>query len=215
MILGRLFQICGGASPEPVVRYIADYPDERIALTQPTRTPVMEAEVLPVLKKLGLAGQYYEPEDLLGVLQRRLGLELKVLTIEDQLWCKSMLREGVRGAIRLVEDTNRGELWIPKDLDREEYADVMFHELAHVVAAHPIPLRLGEKTGQVRFWLPQKRFTNRRPPFDLAACEWDAHMRKQMLRWCEEDADSWAEHLRTFGAYGPRTYFRETVLFAP
>ena len=215
MILGRLFPVLGTKNPRPVVTYAADYPDDPFGPTYPARKPVTEAEVFPALKKLGLAGRYYEPEDLIAELHRRLELELKVVTVEDQLWCKRMLTEGVRGAIRVFENTNRGELWIPKDLDREEYADVMFHELAHVVAAHPIPLRRDDETGRARFWLPQKRFTNRRPPFDLAACEQDADLRKQLLRWCEEDADSWAEHLRTFGAYGPRTYFRETVLFAP
>lgn len=213
MIFGRLVEGRGGVSPEPMVRYVADYLDEQFGSERLARTPLTEAEVFPALRKLGLAGRYYEPEDLRKVLQRRLRLELKVVTIDDQLWCKRMLKEGIRGSIRVIESTNRGEIWVPRDLDHEELAGVMYHELAHIVAAHPLPLRPEDedRPGRVRFWLPERRFTSRRPPFDLAACEHSAALREGLLRWCEADADSWAEHLRTFGAYGPRTYFRERL----
>lgn len=215
MIFGRLLRFCGSASPYPAVRCVYDYLGYQFRLPHPVRALVTEDEVLSALKELGMAGRYYGPENLLNVLQQRLGLELKVVTVDDQLWCKRMLEEGVRGAIRVSENTNRADLLVPKDLDREEYADVMYHELAHVVAAHPIPLLPEAETGRVRFWLPRKRFTSREPPFDLAACERDADLRKQLLRWCEVDADAWAEHLRAFGAYGPRFYLREKVLLRP
>ncbi len=214
MIFGRLVDGCGiGGLKKPIARYVVDCVHHRFDLPRPVRAPVTEAEVLPALKKLRLAGRHYEPEHLLDVLQRRMRLELKVVTIEDQLWCKRMLDGGIHGSIRVIEGTNRGELWVPQDLDREELAGVMYHELAHVVAAHPLPMRREDEdqAGRVRFWLPRKRFTRRRPPFDLAACERDERLREAMIHWCEIDADLWAEHLRTFGAYGPRTCFREKM----
>jgi hypothetical protein len=61
-------------------------------------------------------------------------------------------------------------------------------------------------------WLPPKRFTARKPPFDLTACQRDPELRRRYLAWCEEDADLWAENLRACGAYGPKVFFRDETL---
>ena len=34
-------------------------------------------------------------------------------------------------------------------------------------------------------------------------------LRQEMIRWCEEDADAWVEHLRAISALGRQVYLRE------
>ena len=170
--------------------------------------------VFPELKKLRLAGSYYDQHELMGALERHLRLDLQLVE-KDIALSQSMLRQGVRGCLVVVPEQRYGEIWVPQDLDSEELAGIMSHELAHLIANHPLPVRnVMDEPERVRFWLPRKRFQARRPPFDLKRCEYDPQMRNEMLQWCEQEADLWAEHLRTFSTYGPRALFRDTSLLS-
>lgn len=200
-------------TPEAFRRYLLRCVHHRFDGVDGRPDAVGEEQVFPALRKLHLAGAYYEPPVLLEALKRQLKLDLRVVEVEDLAISQRMLSHGVRGSIAVVPDRNYGELWVPSGLDPEELAGIMYHELAHLVAAHPLPVQQpGAEPDRWRFWLPRKRFSARRPPFDLARCERDPELRAQMLRWCESDADLWADHLRTFGAYGPKAYFRDKTL---
>ena len=186
---------------------------DRFGILRPAHEEMDEYQVLPELKRLRLAGAYYDQHALLGALKRQLRLDLEVVE-KDMAVSQRMLNHGIRGSILIVPEERRGEILVPKDLDPEELAGIMSHELAHLVANHPLPVRdRTDESGRTRFWLPRRRFAARRPPFDLKRCEHDPELRRRMLRWCEDDADVWAEHLRTFGAYGPRAFFRDKSLF--
>ena len=124
---------------------------------------------------------------------------------------RSMSNNGIRGALLVIPEMRRADLIVPASLDPEELTGIMYHELAHIVAGHALPCKRpgGEGMG---LWLPPKRFTARKPPFDLAACQRDPELRRRYLAWCEEDADLWAENLRACGAYGPKVFFRDETL---
>ena len=185
---------------------------DRFGVLRPAHDEIEDYRVLRELKRLRLAGDYYDQRTLLEALRRQLRLDLKVVE-KDMAISQRMLNHGIRGSIAVVPDRRYGELWVPRDLDPEELAGIMSHELAHLVANHPLPVRdLGDESDRTRFWLPRRRFAARRPPFDLKRCEHDPELRGRLLRWCEDDADIWAEHLRAFGAYGPRAFFRDKSL---
>ncbi len=168
-------------------------------------------ETLGALKRLKLAGRYYEPSDLFAAIERRLKLDLGVQEIAGELALRSMSDNGIRGALLVIPEMRRADLIVPASLDPEELTGIMYHELAHIVAGHALPCKRpgGEATG---LWLPPKRFTARKPPFDLAACQRDPELRRHYLAWCEDDADLWAENLRACGAYGPNVFFRDETL---
>lgn len=203
-----------------IVRSLVDAPRQlgRCALDCVHRRPELAGpdsdRVFPELKKLRLAGSYYDQHELMEALERHLGLDLQLVQ-KDIALSRSMLRQGVRGCLAVVPEQRYGEIWVPQELDSEELAGIMSHELAHLVANHPLPVRNAtDEPERVRFWLPRKRSQAHRPPFDLKRCEYDPQMRNEMLQWCEQQADLWAEHLRIFGAYGPRALFRDTSLLS-
>lgn len=199
-------------APVDLGRYFLSCVHDRFGILRPAHDEIEDYRVLRELKRLRLAGTYYDQQTLLEALKRSLRLDLRVVE-KDVAISQRMLNHGIRGSIAVVPERRYGELWVPKDLDPEELAGIMSHELAHLIANHPLPVHdPAEASGPARFWLPRGRFTARRPPFDLKRCGHDPELRHKLLRWCEDDADVWAEHLRTFGAYGPRAFFRDKSL---
>lgn len=175
------------------------------------RTAVTLDETLAALKTLQLAGRYYEPSDLFGALRKRLGLDLGMQEIAAEPAVRGMKDNGIRGALLVIPEMGRADLIVPAGLDSEELSDIIYHELAHIVAGHALPCKQpgDERPG---LWIPPKRFTRRTPPFDLRICQRDPVIRRRYLAWCEQDADLWAQNLRSCGAYGPTVFFREEKL---
>ena len=124
---------------------------------------------------------------------------------------RGMSNNGIRGALLVIPEMERADLIVPHSLDPEELMGIMYHELAHIIAGHALPCKQpgGEGTG---LWIPPKRFTKRKAPFDLSACQRNSELMQRYLAWCEADADLWAENLRICGAYGAKVFFREEVL---
>ncbi len=184
---------------------------QRVSREYSARGDVTLDETLGALKALKLAGRYYEPSDLFAAIEMRLKFDLGVQEIAGEAALRSMSNNGIRGALLMIPEMRRADLIVPAGLDPEELMGIMYHELAHIVAGHALPCKRpgGEATG---LWLPPKRFTARKPQFDLAACQRDPELRRHYLAWCEDDADLWAENLRACGAYGPKVFFREETL---
>lgn len=168
-------------------------------------------ETLGALKRLKLAGRYYEPSDLFRAIEGRLSLDLSVQEIGSEAARRGMSNNGIRGALLVVPELERADLIVPDGLDPEELMGIMYHELAHIVAGHALPCKRPGDEGS-GLWIPPHRFTKRKPPFDLSACQKDPELMQRYLAWCEADAESWAENLRICGAHGARVFFRQEIL---
>ncbi|MGB3632434.1 MAG: hypothetical protein WA982_00185, partial [Rubrobacteraceae bacterium] len=175
-----------------------------------------EDEVLLTLEKLGLEGRHFDHLELHSAIQEYMDLEIRLEIIRDDrcaLVGRALRRSGIQAALVYVEEADYLTMQIPATAHAAEWKDIFYHELSHLLGHHPLPhIEKGQKSGEVSFWHPPQSLCRRRPPLNLEACRSDPGLRRGLIRWCEMEADSWTEHLRSISAYGRRIYLREEFI---
>lgn len=180
--------------------------------------PLSEETVLEALRRLDAAVPAFshlsfDHRDLHGALEAFLGKEIRLERLSTHVSpvvARWLRRTTVRAELICVPEADFLTLLLPTNLHPADERDAHLHELAHLLAAHPMPCR--SKAGQdraVSFWTPPRTLIRRKPPFDVEACAMDPELRRRMVSWCEDDADRWVEHLRTISALGRNVYLRE------
>lgn len=182
--------------------------------------PLTREAVLDALRRLAVRVPGFSPWDFdeLGLhlaLERYLGMEIGLQWIPDResaIMRHITSRSTTHGQLVYVPDKRAVVMQFPTRLSESDRKDAHYEELAHIIAAHPVPYRPREDRPDLyEFWQPprQKVLSRRRPPFCLRACRTDTDLRREMLRWCEADAARWVEHLRTIAAMGRQRYLTE------
>jgi hypothetical protein len=119
-------------------------------------------------------------------------------------------REGIHAELVYNPVADSASIKIAASLHQADRKEAHYHELAHLLAAHPVPYWVpGTPLHHRKFWHPSRSLCRRALPFDLGRCETDPALREEMIQWCERDADIWVEHLRAISALGRQVYLRE------
>lgn len=172
--------------------------------------------VLQDLKRLGLAGRYFGPLHLARCLETRLDTRIRIAVIEDldhPLLRRNLLYGGIRGGLLYVPETKTATVLVPSSANPVEWAETTYHELSHIMAGHPLPVRGFEEGGcEARLWLPPRRLSRRPVPRELASARKVSDLGPKLLARFEGEADLMAEYLLLAGAYGPDIYRQEETL---
>ena len=172
--------------------------------------------VLQDLKRLGLAGRYFGPLELARRLETRLDTRIRIAVIEDldhPLLRRNLLYGGIRGGLLYAPETGAATVLVPSSAHPVEWAETIYHELSHLMAGHPLPVRgFEEGCEEVRLWLPPRRLSRRPVPRELAGAGRVSDLGSKLLDRLEGEADLMAEYLLLAGAYGPDIYRQEETL---
>lgn len=150
------------------------------------------AETLDELKELDLAGVTFYPKELAAKLADYLGITIEIgsLRVLNHPLVKRKMQElGLVAA--LVCDPRSNTVWvvIPDGLTGITRRKVILHELAHLIAAHPLEpaymIDVNEDSSAEEVlsepWRPLRKLAERTAPEDHDACEEDADMRADAL----------------------------------
>lgn len=156
--------------------------------TKPERRVL--AETLDELKVLGLSGRTFEPEEFAAALASYLTLDIKISSFADPsypLLRKHMESMGVIAAVFHSADHSTAWVLIPDGITGIPRRKVIYHELVHLAAGHPIWPKhlLHEERMSVLHedqpYNPPNRLARREPPQDRISCENDADLRAEAL----------------------------------
>lgn len=151
--------------------------------------------------------------DLHAALEDYLGRDIGYDVIPDHrsaLVHRVVRREAIHGELVYAPSTGALRVELAATLHPADRKAAHYEELAHLMAAHPVPYRTpGTPPEHRSFWRPPRLLCDRRPPFDLDLCGVDSEARREMIAWCEADADAWVEHLRAISALGRDVYLRD------
>ncbi len=155
----------------------------------------------------------FDEFDLHAALEDYLGRDIGYDVIPDHrsaLVHRVVRREAIHGELVYAPSTGALRVELAATLHPADRKAAHYEELAHLMAAHPVPYRMpGTPPEHRSFWHPPRLLCDRRPPFDLGLCGVDPDTRREMIAWCEADADAWVEHLRAISALGRDVYLRE------
>lgn len=177
--------------------------------------PLTEAKVFRTLLKLdwavdGFDHTNFDETDLHAAMQDYLDIEIRPDLIRSdayEVMGRHIRRSPCEAELIKVEGSDHVSIEIPATTPTNQWRDLFYHELWHLMAAHPLPFWSRIGTGHAKpFWNPSRRLLARTPPFDLVACAADRRLARRMVAWCEVDADYAVEHLRTISALGERLY---------
>lgn len=155
----------------------------------------------------------FEEFDLHAALEGYLGRPIGYELIPDHnsaLVRRVVRRETIHAELVYAPSSEVLSIHIAASLHPGDRKEAHYQELAHLIAAHPVPYHVPGKPPEHReFWTPAPALCRSEPPFDLARCKTDPDLRRSMIIWCESNADAWVEHLRTISAMGRQVYLRE------
>lgn len=172
-------------------------------------------EALGKLKDSSIAFDHmaFTEIDLHGALEDYFGQPIGYELIPDHrsaLVGRVVRREAIHAELVYAPAADSVSIKIAASLHEADRKEAHYHELAHLIAAHPVPYWVRHTPLHHRdFWYPPRSLCSRTPPFDLNRCRTDPALRQEMIQWCEDDADAWAEHLRAISALGRQVYLRE------
>lgn len=190
----------------------------RARLSRDVDRELDHALVLEALRNLDAASEGFDHMrftefDLHGALEDHFGRPVGYDLIPDDrsaIVRRMVRREAIHAELVYHPGADSLSIKVAATLNEADRKEAHYHELAHLMAAHPVPYWLeGTPPHHRVFWHPPRSLCRRTPPFDLSRCETDAALRQEMILWCEEDADAWVEHLRAISALGRQVYLRE------
>ena len=176
------------------------------------------ALVLQALRELddssgGFDHMRYTELDLHGALEDYFGRPVGYELIPDDrsaIVRRMVRREAIHAELVYHPAADSLSIKVAATLNEADRKEAHYHEVAHLMAAHPVPYWVqGTPHHHREFWHPPRSLSPRTPPFDLSRCRTDPALRQDMIRWCEQDADAWVEHLRAISALGRQVYLRE------
>lgn len=155
----------------------------------------------------------FEEFDLHAALEGYLGRPIGYELIPDHrsaLVHRVVRREAIHAELVYAPSSEVVSIHIAASLQPGDRKEAHYQELAHLIAAHPVPYWVpGTPPEHREFWTPAPTLCQSEPPFDLARCKTDPDLRRRMITWCEKNADAWVEHLRAISAMGRQVYLRE------
>lgn len=178
------------------------------------------------LKVLRLAGRTYDVTQYAQRLADYLGLVIKVVTCNDisnPLLRAQMAYYGIGGGLFYEPGAKTAWIVVPSSLDMKAQVLVVYHELAHIAAGHPLkpPQLLHEGAAEQHvaeafpghfvkrsddLCEPTRRLARRRTP--------DTGDSQNTLAQCELEADLRARYAFKAGLYGEHIYYRDEFFFA-
>lgn len=152
------------------------------------------------LAVLKLAGRAYSPEDYRAALERYIQAEIRIKTVPE------LLRASSAATVAYDPDTGDVTVWVPERLVWWLRRYAIFHELAHVAAAHPAMERrpsdgviVGTSPAPVRRLARKQPPTTGNTPDDLPE-----PFAADLDRFYEDEADLRAQHHMVTGSLGAR-----------
>lgn len=152
------------------------------------------------LAVLKLLGRPYSPEDYLTALQRHLKVRVKIKDVYE------VIRGPAQATMRYSPETCTVVIYVPERLSWWLRRYALFHELAHLAAAHPFMERLPETGEVIRVRKPDwRRLASKAPitgesiPEDLPEA-----YRNDLHRLHEDEADLRAQHHMLTAQLGAR-----------
>lgn len=154
---------------------------------------------------LGLAGVTFGPDEYAQALARYIGARIDVVDLNDldyPLLRRALVSLGISGGLFYEPDARRIWIIVPSSLGERERTKLIYHELAHLAAGHPMRqehvLRADPRPARQPepLWEPDfRRLSQRLPPEEPALSEAEADLR--------------ARYALRAGSYGPAIYERE------
>ncbi len=190
----------------------------RPACTRPNPSEAFVLDALRALERavLGFRHTLYDHESLHGALQEYLDMEIRIELLRDDEYAlagRSVRLGPVQAGLMYVEGAEHVTIFLPASTPEADWQDLVFHELWHLAAGHPLPFRHRGARGRPAFWRPYRVLCPRVPPYDLGACAADPELLFRCLGWCEADAEAAVVHLKTISALGRTIYDSEEPLY--
>ncbi len=151
------------------------------------------------LAVLKLLGRPYTPEDYLAALERHLKVRIEIKEVYE------VIRGSAQATMRYSPETHSIVIYIPERLSWWLRRYALFHELAHLAAAHPFLERSLETGEVIRIRKPNWRLARKAPvteesiPDDLPEA-----YRNDLHRLREDEADLRAQHHMLTAQLGAR-----------
>lgn len=150
-------------------------------------------------------------------LQEFLDLEIRPELIRDdchEIARRWLQRYAFQGTLLYVPGTDHLKLQVSASCSEAEFSDVMYHELAHLILAHPLPcIHAGsDSEDRVEFWEPPECPYPKRAPFRTQTRQIAPNEASQLVECLEHEAEVAARYLRTISAYGRRMYNTQDFL---
>lgn len=168
-------------------------------------------EVLNEVRRLGLAGKYFTPDQFADNLAERLGITIKLIYPDEReasLYRALRARYGFAAGLHYFPDRKLALIEIPSSFEGVARLMLAFHELSHLAAGHPIAkhrilhdARGSEtlsKADEEPFKLPVQLARREAPAPEL----------------CELDADLRARDILRCAIYGHKVYDRDEHFLA-
>ena len=108
------------------------------------------------LARLGLLGRSFGPLDYARTLEKHLGIRIVVEEFPDTrlaLARRGVLEEGTLAEVFYAEERGEALILVRESLRMRPwpaYELVLYHELSHLTARHPVRLKYGDEIGRVR-----------------------------------------------------------------
>lgn len=152
------------------------------------------------LAVLKLLGRPYSPEDYLTALERHLKVSIKIKDVYE------VIRGSAQATMRYSPETCTVVIYVPERLSWWLRRYALFHELAHLAAAHPFMERLPQTGEVIRVREPDwRRLASKAPitgesiPEDLPEA-----YRNDLHRLHEDEADLRTQHHMLTAQLGAR-----------
>lgn len=170
-------------------------------------------ELLEELRRLGLAGRFFVPRDYADALERALGITIHIIEPEDtdaDLYKALRRRYDLAAGLTYIPECWLAIIVVPQSFQGITRLMLLFHELSHLAAGHPMPERRviyeaggeGDHTKGTERTEETQRSGFYEPPFILSRRE------SPPPELCELDADLRARTVCRASIYGVRIYDR-------
>ena len=204
--------------PLSLIRRTMTKPFDVVRRSRAEARNLVHAQVLATLRKLHESVAVFDHVDFTELtlhealehyFARPIGYEL-IPDDRSAIVRRVVRREAIHAELVYEPAADAVSIKIAASLHEADRKEAHYHELAHLIAGHPVPYRApGAPPEHREFWYPPRSLCRRRPPFDVGQAKTNPALRQEMIRWCEEDADAWVEHLRAISALGRQVYLRE------
>lgn len=163
--------------------------------TRPNARPwVMptDAELLSELRTLRLAANPFTWALYRRRLEEHISAEVRILSntrVDDPLLEAQMNLHRIDGG--LIWESSGSRVWavVPEKASMKAWIELVFHELSHVAAGHPVPpsrVLAPTRAAEVQvdddgYWSPPRKLARQQPTKDEGTCELEAKRRARFL----------------------------------
>jgi hypothetical protein len=140
----------------------------------------------------------FDHETLHGALQEYLDMEIRIELIRDDVYpmtAETLRSSPIEAALLKLEDTDHVSICVPATTQPQLWPPLIFHELWHLIAGHPLPFAHRSQDAMPYYWRPTRVLCPSTPALPLDVFGVDPKLSGLYIRWCETDADLATERL--------------------